>query len=157
MAMMEEATPQKCQESRSLWLDGQIPSRNHGGLTDFPVRNSPGVGHPVGDIGAPVPGAFRWRNGVEIGIGGVLCDGKTALLLTDLKAELGQASLEGGHATNLDRLDGGRGILLIVDEFVIGGCHGGRWRLDLRVSSQCARDVDGREDNEVMFTRPLFK
>ena len=88
------------------------------GLTNFPVRDRPGVGHPVGDIRAPVPGALGRRDGVEIGIGGSLCGGKATLLLTDLQFEAGKASLEEGHVTGLDRLrlDGGSGggdILLV--------------------------------------------
>jgi hypothetical protein len=35
-----------------------IDQARRGGLTNFPVRDRPGVSHPVGDIRAPVPGAL---------------------------------------------------------------------------------------------------
>ncbi len=128
-----------------------IDNACRGGLTNFPVRDGPGVGHPVGDIGAPAPSALGRRNGVEIGIGGSLGGSKAALLLTDLKAETGQASLGAGHVTDFDRLDGGRGwgaTLLVVEGFVIVGCHGGWWYMI--VASQCGRHVEGREEKEAI-------
>jgi hypothetical protein len=114
----------------SLSLDS-TDEAPRGGLTNFPVRDRPGVGHPVGDIGAPVPGALGRRDGVEIGIGGSRRGGKAALLLTDLQAEARQqASPNARHVTCLGcvRLDGGSGwgaILLVVEQFVVVGCHSG--------------------------------
>jgi hypothetical protein len=78
--------------------------------------------------------------------------------LTDLKVEAGQASLETGHVTGCDhRLGEGSGwgaILLVVEYFVIVGCHGGWWWYTV-VSSQCGRDVEGREDKEAI-SNPSF-
>jgi hypothetical protein len=48
---MEEAAPQ----SFSTATLSDFTEARHGELTDFPVRDSPSVGHPVGDIGAPGP------------------------------------------------------------------------------------------------------
>ncbi len=115
---MEEAAPPKFQHVLCALSTDSTDEARDWGLTDFPVRDSPGVGHPVGDIRAPVPGPLGRRDRVEIGIGGSFCGGKAALLLTDRKAEAGQASLEGGHMTSFDRLDGGSGwgaILLVVE------------------------------------------
>ena len=92
-------------------------------LTNFPVRNGPRIGHPVGDIGAPVPGALGRRDRVEVGIGGVFGRSKAALLLTDLPAEVREAPLEARHlaaAGGLDGRGGGRAVLLLVDFFVLG-------------------------------------
>ena len=55
-AMMEEAAPQRFQNRRSF--SDSTDESHRGELTDFPVRDSPGVGHPVGDVRAPVPCAL---------------------------------------------------------------------------------------------------
>ena len=88
--------------SRSQVLKFQ-PDNSHGEkLTDFPVRNGPGIGHPVSYIGAPIPSPFRRRNGIEIGIGGILRGRETAGLLADLEAEVGEASLSASRVTDFD-------------------------------------------------------
>lgn len=58
-----------------------------GVLTDLPVRDSPGISAPVGNVSLPCPGALGGRNRVEIGIGGILGGSKTAFLLVYSKAE----------------------------------------------------------------------
>ena len=95
--------------------------------TNFPIRDGPGVGHPVGHIGAPIPGTLRRRNGVEVGIGRIRRGGETRRLLIDNPAEAMTLLESGGvaHFGGRRRIDGGD-ILLVrgASSFVVGGRHG---------------------------------
>ena len=102
--------------------DSQLPAETNSndGRSDFPVRDSPSVSHPVGYVGDPVPCSFGRGNWVEICIGGILCDGETALLLTNFKAEFRDTS-PGSRLTNCDRreVSGIRRRVLLVNVFRI--------------------------------------
>ena len=122
-AMIEEAARRWCQPSAPFRIDQDHTTRS---LTDFPVGDSPSVGHPVGDVRAPVPCSLRWRDWVEVGIGSVLRGSEAALLLTDLKAELGYASSEARHLSLLDRfVDDLRWSLLLEGVLLVEGRHAG--------------------------------
>lgn len=89
---MDEAAPAPVSLGRIYLADTSLCSMTHvppriAVLTDLPVRDSPGIGAPVGDVSLPGPGALGGRNRVEIGIGGILGSSKTAFLLVDSKAE----------------------------------------------------------------------
>lgn len=109
-------------------------------LTNFPIRHSPGVGHPVGYIRTPVPSSLRGRNWIKIGIGGTFRGGKTALLLPNLEAEARKTSLD--HLPFRDRcIKGGSGwrapLLLIV------GRHGGvAAEAEMGLELQCVQVVE---------------
>jgi hypothetical protein len=157
---MEEAAPRSFSTAT---LSDFTNEARHGELTDFPVRDSPSVGHPVGDIRAPGPSTPWRRDRVEIGIGGTLCSGKAALLLTNLEAEPGEASLEAGHVTSFDRLDvrrGWRAILLVVRQSLIFWWHAGRWVIRYgRVNADelcCRREGKiGKEDLTCAYIEEL--
>ena len=54
--IMEDAVSQKVQDRCSL--SDTTYEAYRAGLTNFPVRNSPRIGHPISNIGAPVPSAL---------------------------------------------------------------------------------------------------
>lgn len=124
-------------------------ARRRGLLTNFPVRHCPGIGHPVGDIRAPVPCPLRRRDGVEISIGSAVRRGKAALLVTDCETEA--AFLQAGHVTSDNGLVGGGdgGAILLIEGFIIVGCHDGRSRGGTTTLRQCEQEAAaGREEEK---------
>lgn len=76
--------------TQNTGTDSQFPTQTDSddGGSDFPVGDSPGVSHPIGDISTPVPCSLGRRDRVEIGVGGILGSRKTAFLLSDFKVEV---------------------------------------------------------------------
>lgn len=77
--------------------DSQSPTQtdSNDGRSDFPVRDSPGVGHPVSDVRVPFPGSLRGWDRIEVGVGSTLGFGERARLSRNLETELGNPSSEG--------------------------------------------------------------
>lgn len=103
--------------------DGQLPTQadsNDGG-SNFPVGHSPGVGHPVSNIGAPIPCSLGGWNWIEISVGSILGSSETACFLSDFKAEVGYASPACRTMGDIDGLDvGGDGrALVLVDGLLV--------------------------------------
>lgn len=82
-AIIDEATPRNINNARS---SGSYKCRSK--LTNFPVRHSPRICHPIRYIGAPIPGSLRRWDRVEIRIGRVLRRCKRALFLVNFEAEV---------------------------------------------------------------------
>ena len=95
-------------------------------LTNLPVGDSPGVGHPVGDVRAPIPCSLGWWDGIEIRIGKVLRLCEAALFLSDFPCEVAKPSLLHGRVADGNVVVNGRSgwgaILLVgVHGFTLGG------------------------------------
>lgn len=127
--------------SKALSVSVRVLKANTERHTDFPIRDCPGVGHPVGHIRHHAPGPLRRRNGVKVGIGGIWGCGKTAGFLVDGKAEA-KAPLEAGRRTLFDRLDRRElGVMLLeatVGCFVVVvRCHGRcSWKTKIRTDER---------------------
>lgn len=83
---------------------GRSPAEADGnhGRSDFPVRDGPGIGHPIGDIGLPGPCALGRGDRVEVGVGSIFGGREAALLLVDCETEAGETPFEAGCVTDLD-------------------------------------------------------
>lgn len=148
--------------------DGHSPAEADGdhGRSDFPIGDSPRVGHPVGDVGLPGPCALGWRDGVKVGVGGIFRRREAALFLVNCETEARQAAFEAGRLTNFDvgRGWGATWAHLVVNVFRIVGRHGSwcDYALPLRQRHRCnEKRKRGRKRGSSIINhdgmRPVFE